>query len=130
MEDKETLLLGSCTKTSLSSRSVQYNWSYFVKVTVACLYIGCLYTKELCIEFQDSSTALFASREHLLECSFNCQQSGKQFLTSPLASFPGSPPKWKICFINPWRACAARVTVVVLCVCLCIRFLYSAFSRF
>jgi len=88
-----------------------------VKVTVACLYIGCLYAKELCIEFQDSSTALFASREHLLEYSFNCQQSGKQFLTSPLASFPGSPPKWKLCFINPRRACTVRVTVVVLCVC-------------
>ena len=23
-----------------------------------------------------------------------------------------------VCIINPWRACAARVTVVVLCVCL------------
>ena len=33
------------------------------------------------------------------------------------------------CIINPWRACAARVTVVVLCVCLFVCLSVSNYSR-
>ena len=33
------------------------------------------------------------------------------------------------CFINPWRACAARVTVLGLCVCACVCYSTSHFSR-
>ena len=31
--------------------------------------------------------------------------------------------------VNPWRACAARVTVLGLCVCLCVGYSTSHFSR-
>ena len=49
---------------------------------------------------------------------------GKANISPYIPSGPG-PLNLHTCsehaaIINPWRACAARVTVVVLCVCMCV----------
>jgi len=56
--------------------------------------------------------------------------AGKPLSLVPSAEKERLTPLIHLQLINPQRRCAARVTVVVLCVCLCVRFLYSAFSRF
>ena len=60
--------------------------------------------------------------------------TSRNVITIMLCTNLYAPKVANLFLINPRRACAAMVTVVVLCVCLsvclCIRFLHSAFSCF
>ena len=113
-----------------------------VSVLYSCWPAGCcLGTSKNCSNFHSYLNKYVPNLTHLPTCDHVILVCCH--LNSMLTLFPGFPwplavwLKWKgkprKClhmghsgFINPRHACAARVTVVVLCV----RFLYSAFSRF